>query len=192
MSWRTDPLLRKEYYKKYYQKNKEYLKQRTRERYQNKTEEEKEIVKQYNKQYNLDNKEKICQRRKEYRHLNKHKINERRNERYHSDLQYKLSMNLRRRIQKAIKNNQKSGSAVDDLGCTIPELIQYIEQQFTEGMTWDNWSHDGWHLDHVKPLSSFDLTDRKQFLRASHYTNLQPLWSSDNMKKRDKLNWSEI
>jgi hypothetical protein len=48
-------------------------------------------------------------------------------------------------------------------------------------MTWDNWTTDGWHIDHIKPLaSSFDLTDRKQFLEACHYTNLQPLWAKDN------------
>ena len=57
-------------------------------------------------------------------------------------------------------------------------------------MTWDNWTTDGWHIDHIKPLSSFDLTDRKQLLEVCHYTNLQPLWAKDNLIKSDKLNYS--
>jgi len=54
-------------------------------------------------------------------------------------------------------------------------------------MTWDNWTLDGWHIDHIKPLASFDLTDRKQLLEACHYTNLQPLWAKDNLTKNDKI-----
>jgi len=58
----------------------------------------------------------------------------------------------------------------------------YMRDDGTE-MTWDNWSKDGWHLDHIVPLSSFDLSDREQFLKACHYTNLAPLWSEDNLTK---------
>jgi hypothetical protein len=54
-------------------------------------------------------------------------------------------------------------------------------------MTWDNWSLDGWHIDHIKPLNKFDLSDRSQFLEAVHYTNLQPLWAVDNLSKGDKI-----
>jgi hypothetical protein len=96
---------------------------------------------------------------------------------------YKLTMCLRERLNKAIINNQKSGSAVKDLGCTIPELKQYLESKFQEGMSWDNHGLHGWHIDHITPLASFDLTDREQFLKACHYTNLQPLWAKDNLKK---------
>lgn len=54
-------------------------------------------------------------------------------------------------------------------------------------MTWKNWSPTGWHIDHKIPLAFFDLTDRKQLLKACHYTNLQPLWSNENIRKGDKL-----
>lgn len=86
----------------------------------------------------------------------------------------------------ALKNQQKAGSAVDDLGCTIPELMAHLERRFLPGMTWANWSRHGWHIDHIKPLASFDLTDREQFLAACHYTNLQPLWAVDNLRKGDR------
>ena len=104
-----------------------------------------------------------------------------------TDIQYKLSCNLRSRLNTAFNSNYKDGSAVRDLGCTIDELKTYLESKFQPGMTWDNWTTDGWHIDHIKPLSSFDLTDRKQLLEACHYTNLQPLWAKDNIIKSDKL-----
>ena len=72
---------------------------------------------------------------------------------------------------------------MSDLGCTIPELKQYLESKFQEGMTWENWGVHGWHIDHIIPLSSFDLTCREQFLKVCHYTNLQPLWAKDNLSK---------
>jgi hypothetical protein len=90
-------------------------------------------------------------------------------------------------LNAAIKNNQKIGSAVKDLGCSIEELKIYLESKFQEGMSWDNWSLKGWHIDHIKPLASFDLTDRNQLIQAYYYTNLQPLWAKDNMAKSDKI-----
>lgn len=98
-----------------------------------------------------------------------------------SDPIYKLSHTIRTRINRAIAIEQKVGSAVRDLGCSIPELKQYLENQFQPGMTWKNQGK--WHIDHIKPLSKFDLTDREQFIYACHYTNLQPLWAFDNLSK---------
>lgn len=106
--------------------------------------------------------------------------------RYATDLNYKLGKVLRSRIKSAIKANCKTGSAVRDLGCSIDELKLYLESRFQPGMTWENWGKTGWHIDHIKPLSKFNLEDREEFLKACHYTNLQPLWAKDNYKKRDK------
>jgi hypothetical protein len=97
------------------------------------------------------------------------------------DLQHKLSVYLRSRITSAIRKHCKTGSAVRDLGCTIAEFKLYIERQFKQGMNWENWGK--WHLDHKKPLSKFDLSIRAQFLKACHYTNMQPLWANENYEK---------
>ena len=82
----------------------------------------------------------------------------------------------------------RAGHPVADLGCTIPEFCEHIERLWTAGMSWESWTQSGWHLDHIRPLASFDLKDRAQFLAAAHFTNYQPLWAADNLKKGGK--WS--
>lgn len=134
----------------------------------------KEEKKKYRKQYYLLNRERLITNR-----IKRAKID------YNTNTQYKLQQTLRNRLRSALKGDLKAGSAVKDLGCTISELKLYLESKFQEGMTWNNWSQDGWHIDHIKPISSFDLTDRKQLLEACHYTNLQPLWAKDNLSKGD-------
>ena len=100
----------------------------------------------------------------------------------------RLARALRGRIRDALAGKFRAGSPVRDLGCTLDELVAHIEAQWTEGMSWDTYGQRGWHIDHIKPLASFDLTDRGQFLEAAHYTNLQPLWAIDNLKKGHKTN----
>jgi hypothetical protein len=138
----------------------------------------------------LETKDRIIQKRKRNReYCINHKKEKRLYDRAYSsrkmatDSVYKLRHNIRARFRMAIKHGAKSGSSIGDLGCNIQELKLYIESKFQPGMTWNNWSLKGWHIDHVKPLSSFDLSDRKQFLQAVHYTNLQPLWAKDNLSK---------
>lgn len=57
--------------------------------------------------------------------------------------------------------------------------------KFQIGMTWNNYSVNGWHIDHIKPLNLFDLTDPNQLKEACHYTNLQPMWAKHNRSKSD-------
>ena len=123
---------------------------------------------------------------------NKEKLNSRRQERLKTNIQFRLSISLRNRLRAAIKNGYKSGSAVRDLGCTIPELKFYLEGQFQDGMTWENWTIDGWHIDHKIPLFLYNLEDREQFLQACHYTNLQPMWAEENLRKNKYLNSDNI
>ena len=169
-----------------------------RKKLYNNPEELREHFRAYNKNYYIINKDKIKAQHKVYRenNIDKARMRDRAyskankdkfNNRYKTDIQYKLSKLLRNRLQKSLKNKWKSGSAIKDLGCTIDELKTHLESKFQLGMTWDNWGFEGWHIDHIKPLASFDLTDREQFLIACHYTNLQPLWAKDNMAKSDKI-----
>ncbi len=95
-----------------------------------------------------------------------------------------LKRNLRSRLNKAMKNHHKTGSAVDDLGCSIEKFKEYIESQWQGNMSWDNYGLHGWHIDHIKPLSKFNLSDPKELKVACHYNNLQPLWAKDNLAKR--------
>lgn len=100
-------------------------------------------------------------------------------------LQRKLADRLRQRLGHALRGRHRTGSAVRDLGCDIPALCTHLEDQFLPGMTWGNYgcSRGNWNIDHITPLSSVDLTDRNQLLSVCHYTNLQPLWYEDNVRK---------
>lgn len=170
--------------KEYYSINKETILIKKKEYYKNK----KVMISNYQKLYRIFNKEKIRNKDRKY-YLNnivkiKNNSKKYKRDRRKIDINYKLSENLRSRLYKIIKNIYKSGSAVKDLGCSINDLKIYLEKQFKPGMAWDNYGK--WHLDHIKPLSSFNLTDRNQFLAACYYTNYQPLWAKENLIKYNK------
>lgn len=160
----------------------------------------KECSKRRNKNvhrnYYSKNKEKLLVDHREYGKIYrqseayKKKKRDRNKERLRTDVIFKLSHNLRRRMRSAIKRNQKIGSAVSDLGCTIQFFKNYIESKFQNDMSWDNYGR--WHLDHIQPLASFDLSNRDQFLKAANYTNYQPLWAEDNLRKSSTYSTSSI
>jgi hypothetical protein len=101
-----------------------------------------------------------------------------------NNINAKIASNLRTRIGNAIKGKVKVGSAVKDLGCTLDELKIYLEGKFQDGMNWKNYGN--WHIDHIKPLSLFNLSDPIELKQACHYSNLQPMWASDNLRKSNK------
>lgn len=103
-----------------------------------------------------------------------------RNTRYATDLNFRLTQLIRARIRLAIKKGRPD-SSIQALGCSIEQLKIHLESQFLPGMSWNN--HGEWHIDHIKGLASFDLTDPVQFSEACHYSNLQPLWAKDNLSK---------
>jgi len=106
---------------------------------------------------------------------------------YHRSTTYRLRTVLRARLNAALRGKGQRGSAIRNLGCSIPELQSYIESKFLPGMSWKNWGRGTWHIDHMMPLSSFDLSDPQQLKKACHYTNLQPLWAKDNLRKSNKI-----
>ena len=99
--------------------------------------------------------------------------------------QAKVHQRLNARISAAFKRGRlsKSKTTAELLGCSIADCMDWLEAQFLPGMTWDN--HGEWHIDHIRPCASFDLTDPEQQKKCFHYTNLQPLWAKDNLSKSD-------
>lgn len=172
----------------------------------------KEERKKYDKEYNIMHKKEKRERDKKYRKANKEKIkvcqklyrNAHKQQRKEYDkiyftqhkkenINYRIATNLRVRLHSALKRGQKAGSAVLNLGCSIDDLKRIFQQKFYknsitgEQMTWDNYGKRGWHIDHIIPLSYFDLTDKEQIKIACNYKNLQPLWAEDNLKKIDNV-----
>lgn len=137
----------------------------------------------YNKEYHKKNKDKIHKRKSEYYQKNKEKRRVYERNYYKNNPQARIAKNLRIRIRDFFKGCYKPESAINHLGCSVEELKDYLESQFQPGMSWDNYGVHGWHVDHIKSLDSFDLTDLEQFKEACHYTNLQPLWAKDNWLK---------
>jgi hypothetical protein len=132
-----------------------------------------------------NNPNKLSEYNKKYRV----RYNKWRNSRYKNDVNFKLQKALRDRLYHAIASNVKSQHTMELLGCSTEQLKVHIESQFKDGMSWDNWSIKGWHIDHIRPCSSFDLSDPAQQKECFHYSNLQPLWAIENLKKSDS--WDE-
>jgi hypothetical protein len=102
--------------------------------------------------------------------------------------QRQIAYALRSRLSQEIRKvkTKKSARTMDLAGCDIEYLVEYLEDQFQDGMNWENHGRDGWHIDHIKPCASFDLTKIEQQKQCFHYTNLQPLWAYQNQSKGDK------
>ena len=159
-----------EYHKNYYKENKEKIAEYQRCYERN----NREFINAYRRKYNT--KESWLEwRRKRYK------------ERMGKDIDFRLSYVLRARLNRALNGIVKRESVINLLGCDIEKFKSYIELQFSEGMNWDNYGYYGWHIDHIKPIASFDLTDPEQQKKCFHYTNLQPLWAEDNMSKGRKI-----
>ena len=151
------------------------------------------------------NKNKIRKRHREYAKKNSEKNSERgrkwveehrkqareykrkyERKRRQEDIKYKLLSNLSRRVRSAINNNSKSKNTINLVGCSIEELKQHLEKQFKEGMSWENYGLYGWHIDHIAPCYSFNLLLEEEQKKCFHYTNMQPLWAKENLKKGKK------
>lgn len=106
--------------------------------------------------------------------------------RYATDEQFRNKTIVRSIFAQALRLQSvvKRTSVIPLLGCSIEFLLQHLEAQFQPGMTWDN--QGVWHIDHIRPCASFDLSDVEQQRSCFHYTNLQPLWGVENIRKKDK------
>ena len=151
----------------YYKKNRSLILKKARDRYKTPQ------LQEYRKKWRIENKEKIKEQVRIYM-LRKKK----------NDVNFKIAVNLRRRLNHAIKaktDRKKWTSALKLLGCSIEELKKYLSKRFHKGMTWNNYGK--WHIDHIKPLAKFNLSKIDQQKKAFNFRNLQPLWALDNQKK---------
>ena len=108
------------------------------------------------------------------------------NQRNKEDINHRLAGSLRARIRGAIKKDKttKSFRTMKLVGCTIKELKKHLEKQFRKGMNWNNYGL--WHIDHIEPINNFNLQDKDQQLECFNYSNLQPLWGRENLRKGTK------
>lgn len=175
------------------QKHKDYLKHKQAylDRAKRRNLEYKEEIKKYCKDRYELNKEEILKKCKIYREKNHDKISKRRlkyqRKRFKTDLNYRLMMSLRHRINMAIKGFTKSKHTIELLGCNVEFLKKHLESQFQKDMSWNNYGYYGWHVDHIIPCASFDLRKASEQKICFNYTNLQPLWWRENLRKQDKI-----
>jgi hypothetical protein len=153
-------------YKIYRENNKERILKTKKENYYKNIDK----IKIYRKKYNKENRE----------YFNNWEINK-----VKTDILFKISRNMRSRIRVFLKKTKiiKNNKTFDIVGCEPSELKIYIEQQFQNGMSWDNYGE--WHIDHIIPLNSAKSED--EIYKLCHYTNLQPLWAHDNLSKGCKI-----
>lgn len=149
----------------------------------------KEKVKAKQLEYRSNNREKVNACVKNSKAKNKEsvrKYNKEYREREKQNPEKRLRYNLRSRISWVLKKrcNVRSSLVIEFLGCSLSEFKIYIESQFNDGMNWDNYGKNGWHLDHIIPVSR--AKTQEEFKKLSHYTNFQPLWAKDNRQKSNK------
>ena len=154
--------------KKYYQGNRQHLYEKQKEWRVANPDYMKEYLKEYNKEYK--NNPKRIAYNKEYRQRPIVKLRE--------DIRTLIRMSINKRSH-YIKNTKTE----QILGCTIDEFVEYIQSKFQEGMTLEN--HGEWHLDHIIPIST--AKTEEEVIKLNHYTNYQPLWAEDNLKKSNKI-----
>ena len=155
--------------------SKEHARKYHKETYANK--------KQYYRDYYQKNKECRKEWQRKYSGENWDKIKE-----YRAKPHQRVRKAQSKRLTKLLKRKgiAKKNSILKYIGCTKGQLVAHIEKQFKPGMNWENYGYHGWHIDHIRPCASFDLTKEEDLKRCFHYTNLQPLWAEENLRKGAK------
>ena len=149
----------------------------------------KECHNEKSRKWNEENKETKSISVKKYKDNNREKFKENRNKHLRlktkTDILFRLKKNVRHRIYMFVKRNgiKLNTRSFDMIGCSPTELKEHLEKQFKVGMSWDNHGISGWHIDHIIPLNSVNCEE--DLYKLCHYTNLQPLWAEENIKKSD-------
>ena len=190
--WNDIDKSRKQWKEKYHKNKERIKKQRSRP-------ENKKKISNWHKKHYIENSEKILDQNRKYKETHR-KENKEYNKKYYqehkkernewhimkmkTDPNYRFARMIRSRQYQALKGKRKVGSAVRDMGCTVEEGRKFVEMQFYGNL---NWNSPDLELHHKKPLHTFNLEDRKQFLEAFHYTNIQPLTKEDHDRIHGKL-----
>lgn len=175
--------LHRPYQKRWYIKNRPRLLQKRRCRYVQK----QEAILAWHRNYYRANGSAIQEQRKPYNRRYSR-------ERERTDPVYRIGRRLRTRIWHALKGSgaTKADTFARLTGCSVEALRSHLEKQFKPGMSWKNYGLRGWHIDHITPCAAYDLSDPKQQQQCFHYTNLQPLWAEENIRKSDQYAFSAI
>lgn len=176
-----------------------------RERRRNRTPEQKARDREYNRQWRARNKDRVKEHAR--RHHQKHRAKrlaeakaygkanrerlrvlaiKRQRERMAADPRFRLDRVLRGRLYNLTKRKGRICSA--SLKLDKAALVAHLGAQFKPGMTWANHG-TVWHIDHIRPCASFDLTNPAQVHECFALSNLQPLWARENIQKSDRLDW---
>lgn len=153
----------------------------------------REKIAEYNRKYKQLNKDDISQYNRTYNVENRRKIQDRQNEqkriRRKNDFQFYLSHKLRTNITK-IFNGSRMGTSKEYLGCSVEMFEKWIISQFDDEMSLSNRG-TYWHIDHLIPISKFDMLDEDDLKKCCHWSNMQPLTATDNLSKKDNLKLCE-
>ena len=154
----------------------------------------KEKVSEYNKNYKLQHKKEISEYNKQYNIDNRNQIQKRHTkylkDRRKTDLSYKMAIVLRNRVKSLLKG-EKRKKTLELLGCDLQFFLNWLSYQFSEGMTMENHG-SVWHIDHVIPCAKFDLKSINEQKKCFHWSNMQPMFSSENLSKKDKVCFKDI
>lgn len=187
--------------KTYRESKKEAIKEYGKQRYvlkkdeiSRKAKERRKLTKKQDKEkaatYYQTHKEEVKAKAKAYRETHKTERNRHNQERLARDHQYRITCNIRKRMCKLVKREFRGGNS-QDWGCSREQLKNHIENTWWPGMSWANYGGaTGWTIDHIIPLATFDLTKPEDYRSAVHFSNLQALWSDDNIAKGDSPNWT--
>jgi len=156
-----------------------------------------EKIAAYNKKYKAENPEFVRELKKQWVAKNIDAVNKQRRKRIHEafrndpeyERRYRLRLSISNAINKALPGKKKGRPWEALVGYTLEDLICHIEKQFQPGMTWENRGKGGWHIDHIIPMSVFNITSPEDvdFKRCWALKNLRPLWGKENLGKRDKI-----
>jgi hypothetical protein len=175
-------MTQREISRRYYLKHSEECKERTRDYYRKNPEAHKKAVALWESKHQED----VRRFNREWYRAHP-EFSRAKNRKNWENPQLRFAQQLRNYMRDKLNGVKKVDTTFSLTGCSVAELKKYLESKFLPGMAWENYGIHGWHIDHIRPCSSFDLTDPEQQRICFHYTNLQPLWAADNIRKGAKI-----